>query len=411
MSIYTKNDLKTRINAGIKGKIGVMVNPDDTMNQMMREVLAEADIRSTRRMVTIQPGVFDKVYAYPAPVDLKASKIVSLRAQAPADSTYYGFSLIPYEQFNARYGYFGRTIGNGAFNDGVMISNREPFTIAFDDLNGVKQLLIARPNNGSSVTLSALDTINDGVTTWIPFGGAENVVTDSGNFLYGSGSIKYDIDGTAVTTAGIQSLTIPTFSITDFLNTNDAIFVSVYLSNADDITNFKVRLGVDVANYKEFTATQTSINTTFQTGWNLIRFDISSITTVGTVDTDALTFIALYMTKAATKISETDFRYDNLFIASGDVYEVRYYSKYGWQTQAGIWLENSVNDDDFLNADTDEFNLFIDKGIDLAGQEVEETAAASAANTRYRVNLDRYLSLNPSESFVETNDYQAQYYI
>lgn len=411
MAIYTKNDLKTRINAGIKGKIGVLVNADDTMNQVVREVNTEVDLRSTRRMVTLQPGVFDSVYAYQAPVDLKAQKILSLREQANQDATYFGYNLIPYEQFNARYGYYGRSIGDGSFDNGVLINNREPYTIAFDDLNGLRRLLIAKPQNGTSQTISPLDVANDGVTSWILYGGAQNVATDSGNYLYGAGSVKFDIGPTAVTTAGIQSLTIPTFSISDFLNSNDSIFVSAYLANADDITNFKVRLGVDVANYYEFTATATNVNTVFATGWNVIRFDISSMTTVGTVDPDNLTFAAVFMTKATTKISQTPFRFDNLFIGSGDIMQIRYYSKYGWQTQAGVWLENSVNDDDFINADSDEFNLFIDKGIYLAGQEVDETIASETANTRYQENLGRYLMNNPSEALIETSDYQAQYYI
>lgn len=411
MPIYTKNDLKTRINAGIKGKIGVLVNADDTINQAVREVVTEADLRSTRRMVTLQPGVFDGLYTYPAPVDLKAQKILSLRDQAERDAVYYGFNLIPYEQFNARYGYYTRNIGDTSAGSGVYQSTREPYTVSFDDLNGVRRLLIAKPQTGQKQTISALDTINDGVTSWIAFGGAENVATDNGNYLYGSGSIKYDIGATPVTTAGIQSLTLPVFSISDFLQSNDALILSVYLSNAEDITNFKVRLGVDVVNYYEFTATQTNVNSAFQAGWNIVRFDIDSMVTVGTVDPDNLTFAAMFMTKATTKISQKPFRFDNLFIAGGSIMEIRYYSKYGWQTQAGVWLENSVNDDDFLNADSDEFNLFIDKGIMLAGQEVDEVVAAETASARYDRNLTAYLNLNPSESLIETSDYQAQYYI
>jgi hypothetical protein len=153
------------------------------------------------------------------------------------------------------------------------------------------------------------------------------------------------------------------------------------------------------------------VNSVFEEGWNIVRFDRSSMVTVGTVDPDNLTFAALFMTKAVTKINQTPFRFDQLFIAGGTIMTVRYYSKYGWQTQLGVWLENSENDDDVLNAEMDEFNLFIDKGIDLAGQEVDETTASTTASARYQKNLNRYLMNTPSEALIETSDYMAQYFI
>ena len=407
MSHFTKDLLKSRINAGIKGKIGVLINADDTMNQAVRSVLSEADMRSTRRVVTLPSGVFNSIYAYPSPPDLKAQRLVSLRNQANPTDTYFGFNLIPYEQFNAKYGVFGRGESSFALNT----SQREPYTVAFDQVNGVSRMLLNSPQNGSSTVLASLDSVNDGVTTWIPFGGATGLVTDTGNALFGAACIKYNIDATPVTTAGIQSLTVPTFSISNFLATSDALFLSVYLSNAADITNFKVRLGVDVVNYYELTATTTTFNTVVEEGWNVLRFEISSLVTVGTVDPDLLTHIALYMTKAVTKVSQSTFRFDHLTINSGDIFEVRYYSHFGWQSVDDVWKENSDEDDDSLVCDMDEFNLFIDKGIAMAGEEVDEMVASQNAGDRYMRNLEKYLNMNPSEALIETSDYQAQYYI
>lgn len=409
MAIYTKNDLKTRINAGIKGKIGVLVNANDTMNQAVREVLAEADLRSTRRVVSIQPGIFDSIYAYPGPTDLKAQKLLSLHAQAPAGSTYYGFNLIPYEQFNQRFGYYGRNSEN-IYANPVTISEREPFTVAFDDLNGVRVMLLAAPQNGQTQTLATLDSLTDN-GSWGGYGDISGLIADTGNRLYGSASLKFNIAGLALTTAGIVNATMAQFDISDFLTTNSSVFTAAYLSNATEITNFTIRIGNDASNYYEMIVTSTHVNTAFTTGWNVLRFDLSTRSETGTVNPATMDYIALFMTKDTTKINQNDFRFDHIVIQKGDIYEVRYYSKYGWQTQAGVWLENSVNDDDFLNADMDEFNLFIDKGIMLAGQEVDELVAAETAGNRYDRNLERYLSLNPSESLIETSDYQAQYYI
>jgi len=410
MSHFTKDLLKSRINAGIKGKIGVLINADDTMNQVVRAVLTEADLRSTRREATIDSGIFASRFAYPAPTDLKAQKVVNIRPQSAGCDTYYGFNLISFEQFNARYGFVGR-YNNQFFENPAFSNQRELFTVAFDRVNGVNRMLMAVPQTGTTTVLASLNNVNDGVTSWIPFGGATNLVTDTGNSLCSQASIKYDIDGTPVTTAGIQSLTVPTFSISGFLASPDAVLLSAYFSNVEDITNIKIRLGVDVANYYELTATTTSFNTPLEVGWNFIRFDVASMVTVGTPDPDALTHIAAFMTKAATKVNQTTFRFDQMVIATGDLFTIRYYSTHGWQSVDGVWKENSDEDDDSLVCDMDEFNLFIDKGISMAGLEVDEITASDAAESRYRMNLNKYLSLNPSESLIETSDYQAQYYI
>ena len=44
--IYTRAQYKSRINAGIHGKIGMLVSDEDTMNEAARQVVADAHLRS-----------------------------------------------------------------------------------------------------------------------------------------------------------------------------------------------------------------------------------------------------------------------------------------------------------------------------------------------------------------------------
>jgi hypothetical protein len=223
--------------------------------------------------------------------------------------------------------------------------------------------------------------------------------------------VSYDIDGTPVTTAGLTNSTITPFSIAEYLGSNCSIFALVYLSNASEITDFRFRIGVDGANYYEMIAVATHANTEFVAGWNVLRFDLSTRTEVGTVNDNNIMFVQCHMTKLATKINQSGFRMDHFVISEGDIFEVRYYSRYGWKSAAGIWLENSTEDDDFVIADTDEFELFVDKGIQVAGEEVDEMSASQSAYIRYDRRRSEYLRNNPSEALIETSDYQAQYYI
>lgn len=410
MPTYTRADLEARVNAGIKNKIGLLVDREQTINDAVRAVNAEADLRSTRRKATIHPGIFDEVLAYPAPVDIKAQKLVSLSQQADGNDVYYGFSLIPYEQFNQKLGHYNR-YSDGRYTELQFGNQRELYTVAFDDLSMVRRMMLAAPQDGTSQSLSNLDSLTAGGGLWTSFGDAFNVDADTGNFVRGNGSIGFDINGAGGTTAGIYNATLTPFDISGFLGEQNSIFVYVYLSDSDDITNFTIRLGNDASNYYQMTVTGTHFDTEFQTGWNLLRFDIPNLTTTGTVDATDMDYIALFMTKDAAKINQSGFNFDNIVIRSGNKYVVRYYSKYPWQSQAGLWKENSTESDDFLNADSDEYDMIIDKAITIAGNEVDETRAVTTAQVRYDRKLAMYTRGNPSESFVETSDYQAQYYI
>ena len=114
----------------------------------------------------------------------------------------------------------------------------------------------------------------------------------------------------------------------------------------------------------------------------------------------------------ATKVSETNFRFDNLVFSSGQAQNLFYYSEFPWiDSITGAWKRNSTTDNDFINCDDEEFNLYINKGIELAGDEVDEERASISAMNRYIKGIQKYGIDRPSESMMLTTDYQAQYYI
>lgn len=410
MPTYTRADLESRVNAGIKNKIGLLINREQTLNDAVRAVNSEVDLRSTRRKTSIYQGIFDEVLAYPAPVDLKAEKILSLSKQADGNEVYYGFNLIPYEQFNQKLGYYTRS-GDYQPTEVRYGNQRELYTVSFDDLSMIRRMLISAPQYGTNQVLSTLDSLTAGGGLWTSFGDAFNVDVDTGNYVRGNGSIGFDIDGAAGTTAGIYNATLTAFDISNFLGEQNSVFMYAYFSNVENITNITLRLGNNASNYYQMVVTATHFNTVFKTGWNLLRFDIQDLTTVGTVDATSMNYIAAFMTKDAAKVNESGFNFDNIVIASGTQMNLRYYSKYPWQSQAGVWKENSDESDDFLNVESDEYDMIISKAVSIAAMEVDETAAASAAISDYDKKLEMYKMNNPSGALIETSDYQAQYYI
>ena len=152
------------------------------------------------------------------------------------------------------------------------------------------------------------------------------------------------------------------------------------------------------------TVTTTNEGAAFQVGWNLLRFDFSGKSTTGTVTPTAVDYVALYMTKETGK-NDNGYRFDILTLHTGEIYDVLYYSKYYWQSSAGTYLENSTADTDYLNCDTDEFELFVSKGKVEVARELRDWDALPVAEADYRQIRDDYKRRNPSEKMKKQINY------
>lgn len=372
--IYTYSQVKSRINAGIKGKIGILIDARETINQVVREVVGEIDLRSTRRKSALVPNLFSKVFEYASPSDLKSNAICGINDQTDKIQVDYNFTTP--NQFSKR---------------------QDKNSIAIDDADFIKKILVNAEVNDESITISALDALTSGGGTWaVSSTGATNLAADADDFVRENASLSFDLSALAVTTAGIKNTTLNNFALTDYLGGNGAVFVWAYITSTTGLTNFILNIGTNTSNYYQKTITTASDGTAFKTGWNLLRFDLTTLTQTGTVTAATCTYVELYMTKLTTKVSETDYRFDGLYLKKGVKNNVVYYSKYGWQNSSGTYIENSTADSDLLMADTDEINLIIQKGIENAGIEVDEDVASEKAATKYEKLKIKYEKENPS---------------
>lgn len=379
--VYTRANLKSRINAGIKNKQDMLVSINDTINDAVRFALSEVDFRSTKRKAYLSSNLFTNIDTYNCPTDLKAQKVIDLIPQVNR-STNSEFNLVPTEEFDRR---------------------KENRTIAVDDRDSLRKLRISAAIDDRALTISTLDSITAGGGTWEVVGDAENLTQDSDDYVKGAASLKWDIGTGGTTTAGIKNTSLSTFDFTDYRN--QSIFHWVYIVSTTNLTNFILRIGNDTSNYLTKTVTTTQEGTAFVTGWNLLRFDMSTATTTGTVTLTTFDYAQIHMTKTAGKVSETGYRSDQLIAQRGQIYSVLYYSKYAWQTSAGTYIENSTDDSDYVNVDTDEYSIMIQKGIEMAAAEIEEDSIEKKANQRYTGLAATYLNDNPSEAKIITTTY------
>jgi len=381
--IYTRAQFKSAINRHIQNKIGMLVDSTETINESVRTAFSEVDLRSARRKNSLSPNLFNGIFDYSCPTDLKANAIIDIPQQAKRDDG--EFFLVPSNEFNLR---------------------PQPGMIAIDDYNGARVLKVSSNVSDKTLLISELDSTTAGGGTWSTFGDATSLEADSDDYIKGNGSLKFDISSAGGTTAGIQNTALNVFDLTDYLGGNGAVFVWHKINSVTNITNYILRIGTNSSNYYSKTITTQADGTAFINGWNLFKFDLSSLSQTGTPTDTSCQYAVVYMTKTAGKISESDYKFDWLCLKDGKNADTKYYSKYGWQTSAGAWQENSSNDSDLIVADTDEFDLLVKKGIAVAKRELDFTTEEKRdADNDWKDAMANYQLKNPSEAKIMTNEY------
>ena len=390
---YTQAQLKSDVNALVKGKIGILIDSQSTLNQGVRQVLADLDLLTTRRRTALTPNLFSGLFEYAAPTDLKGYGIISVQDQTFSRSR--DWSLVPYEQFLRR---------------------QDRNTIAVSDYDGIRKVLLNTYSNhpgnytvgtddgtispNAATTISNMDSLTSGGGTWGPFGDvtAGQVYQDQDNFVEGNGSIRFNINAAAGTTAGIVNSTLTSSDMSTYFLQNGQAFIWVYITSTTNLTNFILRLGSSASAYNTKTTTTQADGTAFVVGWNLLRFDLSTATQSGSPTNTAITYCAIYMTKTSAKVSETAYRFDYLVLRRGQVNNLYYYSGYGWQSSSGTYKVDSTTSSDVLNAGSEEYELIKCKCAELAADECDEDKVSQKQETRYNQLKKIYQMNNPSEA-------------
>lgn len=379
----TRSDLKNRVSSKIQGKEGMIADFDALLNSGVSEVVEDVDLRSHRRRATLSPNLFEEIYDYACPSDLDVPGIIDFSPQVRRNRN-DDWRHVTSSEFDMK---------------------KEPGTFTIINRNGTRLLRIsARLENDEHIDVDTLDGVGD----WEGFGDGENLAEDDDNYVKGDGSIEFDISSAGGTTAGIKNTSVDSFDLDDdFLGDESAAFVWVYIQKTDNITNFKMHLGSDESNYHEQTVTAQHDGTAFVTGWNLLRFDLESLSDTGTPDDDAITYVAVYMTKDASKTDETGYRFDHIEIRQGQVHYVHYYTEYGWQNSSGSYIETASSDTDVLVANRTEFDkLIVFKCAELAAEETSQHGLADRYMKKYDRNQKKYKLNNPSEAQIITTTYR-----
>jgi len=341
------SDLKTRLAGKIHGQtLNKVQDVGGLIYEAAGNVLLRIDPKETMRTTVLTNGLYDQVYDYTAPTDLKGDKIVDITSQSLENQT-------PNNNFNQVYGK-----EFSLYKDGNTVSTRMN--------SGVKTLNISKSLTAGT-TVSTTNSLTDN-GTWSATGNAINLIADTVNKVSGGGSLKFDISASG-TTAGIENSTLTAVDLSTYLYAG-SLFAYVYIPSTTIITSVTLRWGSSSANYFSSTATTTQENTAFIVGWNLIRFDYATASETGTVINTAIDYLRVTFNYNGT--ATTSCRVDNIVARLPSPYTITYYSKYLFKNTAGTWIESptAIDDSDTINLDVESYNILLYETAYLIAQQL-----------------------------------------
>lgn len=362
-------------------------NPYGLLSRTARTILLDVDPKETQRIVQLGQ-VFNDVFDYALPVDVKGDRIVDLRVQAgrqPGDIFTQGYAQ--------------------SFDSEKLLGLAQKTYTQWN--TGIKTFRIEAPTLQSPLGL----TDTSSLTGWTATPGGQNLTLNTTNYPAGGGAMQFDL-AAGSGTGSVQISTLPAINVTGHVNI-DTLFYWVYLPTGASVTSLTLRWGSDVtANYYTSTATLNQQGIAFQNGWNLIAVPWASATKVGTPVITA--FDSVQLTVAYNSTLQTGVMFCNLTSNPGTIFELQYYSKYLFRDPSTNAFQETVVDvtdnNKILNLDTESYNLFFNKAAYYVAQTLQGADAEYDArywDTEYQTALTRYRALNPSEAMIKAEPYYA----
>ncbi len=384
---YSVTNLKSDLTGMLHGTtLSQISGVNNLIDRAAREVLLDVDPAETKRTVEISTPIFDDIWDYAVPADLKGNRVIDIKPNSfrfPSDRMSQSYN----KDFDINKNFLD---SNSAF---TIVHNTGVKTIRIDDNNQIK-----------GITLDTADTDQG----WTAVSTASNLKTDNVNFISGSGSISFDLAAGANPSTGTINKTLASqLDMTDHLN-QSSLFYYVWFPTASDITSVELQWGSDSSNYYSRTATVTSEGNSFADGWNLIRAEWLGATVTGTPVVTAIDFVQVGVTYNGT--AQTAVRVDNIVSNLGRIMEIEYYSKFLFRdSTTGGFQETVADDSDLINLDTESYNLLTYKAGILAAQQQQGVSAVNFDvpffEQRYATALKRYRAMYKNEVTKPTNAY------
>lgn len=323
--------------ADVEGKIG----------ESAGNVLLRIDPFTTIRRVRIENAIFDQVYNYTAPSDIKGNdKIIDIRPIGER-SQGDGIRGVHTREFDIR---------------------KEGNTASIEVINGVKTLKLSKELTARTV-LHRCDSLTlEGTVTG--GGDIENLTTNTLEYISGTGSIQFGLSGAT----GSATLAFALNNSLDLSDMKDvgALFHWLRLADASRISSVELRWGSDDSNYWSKTITSPHDRSAFEnSAFNLARYDWEGAGETGSPDATAIDYLLVTINYTAGTAIANNF-IENFTAAKGQAWEIVYYSNCLFTSADGLtWKEEPDADTDLVMLDNDGVNILLYEWQKIASNEVK----------------------------------------
>ncbi len=366
-------------------QLNKVTNLPQLFNRAARQVLQDLDPQETIRIQQLNP-VFTGVFDYPIPSDLKGTKIIDVFPQV---------NRVPTDITLSRY--------NQAFDLGKT-SLMNMFTLVWN--TGVRYIRLNTPFLPVPIGVNGANTLTQN-GTWAVGNDAGNLTVNNVNFLFGGGSLEFDLSGS--TTSGfLEDTTQQTVDLSALLN-QGSMFLNTFLPTAAAFTSVTLQWGSSATDYYEVTATQTQQGTAFTNGWNLIQFPWLGATVVNSPNPAAITFVNVEWTYDGNP--QTGILLNEIFAAMPGILELEYYSQDMFQDAiTKVFIPTVTDDSNLINLGLDSYNIFLNQLAYLVAQQIQGLDAAffdaQFFLQAYNEGVQRYKAMYKSQ----IQKPQTQYY-
>lgn len=386
--------LKSRIEPKLHGtSLAKVAGINAVIGEAAGKVLSRIDPYNTKRRAVIENAIYDRVYNYTAPTDIKGvGKIVDLRPIADRATT---------DSISGRY--------TREFD-----IKKEHDTVTIETLSNVKTLRLSKDLTPRTIMHRCDSLTLEGTVTG--GGDVENLDTNNLDHISGNAAIQFGLDGAT----GEGTLTFALDTPIDISDLEDlgALFHWLKFPDVSRLTSVKLEWGSSASVYWHETATAAHDRAFVSNAWMLLRHEWADAIEVGSpaeADAEAIDHLKLTFTYS-TGDSLANIRLDNITAALGEVWELIYYSNALFTDSAGTTYKTiPTADSDIILLDDEWVNILLYEVVLTLAQEIKGKDMASDYkffyNELYRTNEDNpglymsYEEQNPSEVLVHQEVY------
>ena len=316
--------------------VNAIQNVYGVINRAGRQLILDCDPYETKRSSQISGTVFNSVWDYAVPTDLKGQRVIDIYPQ-----TYRYPRDVWAQVYNQNFDTYKNTPWSG-----------DMFTVLNN--SGLKTIRINAPFLPPPILIDACNAI-PGASNYVAGGGATTPVVDNVNYVTNGGSLNFNLLA-GHSTGNIAATLVNPINLSTHLN-QSTLFFYVYLPTPSAVTSITLQFGTDASDYWSVTTSVTQQNTTFQTGWNLLAFPWLGAVQTGTPNSASIGYYNVIFNYNSTV--QTAVRLDDVNSNLGSILNIEYYSKYLFSSASGVFQETTTQSSDLINLDTDSYNLLI----------------------------------------------------